>query len=43
VSENTDLDFTNQRVVTAYIQFLHQTQLAQLLKMMLRHAGATEP
>jgi hypothetical protein len=43
VSENTYFDFTNQRVAPAYIQFLHQTQLAQLLKMMLRHAWATEP
>jgi len=43
MSKNADLDFTNQRVVTAYVLLLHQAQLAQLLKMVLCYTRAAEP
>jgi hypothetical protein len=43
VPKNTDFDFTHQGVVTAHILLLHQTQLAQLFKMMLRHTWTAKP
>ena len=42
VSEHADFDLADKRVLTSDLLSLHQTYLAQLLQMMLSHAGTAE-
>ncbi len=42
MAEHTYLHFADQKIVSADLLFLNQAQLAQLLKMMVRHTWAAK-
>ncbi len=42
MAKYTDFHFTNQRIATANLFLLHQSQLAQLLQMMESNAGTAK-
>jgi len=42
VAKNTDFYFTNQKIATAHLLLLHQSQLTKLLQMMESDAGTAK-